>query len=285
MIHADDTDTTGGRTDNGTDGTERETVSGAGDAGIDHGEGRERRTRRDSAESRMSERAEAGGAVNRRTALRTLAVSGGAATAGCNLFSDPETATSTSGGTDSPPSTVTASPTDAPTDPPSATSTETPADDGAAYEKGEPALGTRWTGEVGPDNARPEHPRPQLVRGEWANLNGVWQFAGANEGESPPFDEDLKERILVPFPVESVLSGIERHETRMWYRRTFAVPDSWGVDAEPSDGSDRERLLLHFERVDWEATVYVNGEAVTTHQGGYDHFTADITDALSAEGP
>src|SRR5262245_4692194 len=84
-----------------------------------------------------------------------------------------------------------------------------------------PPLSTRWTGEVGPGNALPVYPRPQLTRPRWQNLNGVWQFASATAGQTPPFGKDLAERILVPYPVESALSGIMRHEERMWYRRTF----------------------------------------------------------------
>ncbi|MBQ0826041.1 PA14 domain-containing protein [Streptomyces tagetis] len=134
-------------------------------------------------------------------------------------------------------------------------------------------LSTRWADEVGPDNALPEYPRPQLTRDAWRNLNGRWQFAAATAGERPPVGKDLKERILVPYPVESRLSGVQRHEDRMWYRRTFTVPADWRI------GSDR-RLRLNFGAVDWRAEVYVNGTKVTEHQGGYDKFSADVTDAL-----
>lgn len=161
------------------------------------------------------------------------------------------------------------------------TQTRTVAVSEGGYEKQTPQLETPWTSEMGPDNAHPEYPRPQLVRPEWANLNGVWQFAEASEGESPPVGRNLDERILVPYPVESGLSGIKRHETWMWYRRRFSIPAEWNVG--PAD--DTGRLLLHLERVDWEATVYINGTKVTTHQGGYDHFEADITDALIEGGP
>ncbi|MCT2590308.1 glycoside hydrolase family 2 [Streptomyces sp. N2-109] len=139
--------------------------------------------------------------------------------------------------------------------------------------KSEYQLKTKWADEVGPDNALPEYPRPQLTRDAWKNLNGEWQFAGAEEGEQPPFGKNLDERILVPYPVESELSGIERHEERMWYRRTFTVPQGWKV-------GDRKRLNLNFDAVDWKADVYVNGTKVAGHKGGYDRFTADVTDAL-----
>ncbi|MGW3133111.1 PA14 domain-containing protein [Streptomyces sp. NPDC001076] len=134
-------------------------------------------------------------------------------------------------------------------------------------------LRTKWADQVGPRNAHPEYPRPQLTRGDWQNLNGTWQFAAAKAGEQPPVGKKLGERILVPYPVESQLSGLERHEDRMWYRRTFTVPAGWKI------GSGR-RLQLNFGAVDWRAEVYVNGTKVTEHQGGYDKFSADVTDAL-----
>src|SRR5581483_4343202 len=141
-----------------------------------------------------------------------------------------------------------------------------------------PPLTTPWTNQVGPHNALPDYPRPQLTRPRWQNLNGVWQFASATAGETPPFGQDLAERILVPYPVESALSGIMRHEQRMWYRRTFTVPASWQAGKE-------NRLLLHFGAVDYDTTVYVNGVEVAHHLGGYDAFTADITGALRGTGP
>ncbi|MEU1271694.1 PA14 domain-containing protein [Streptomyces sp. NPDC005799] len=134
-------------------------------------------------------------------------------------------------------------------------------------------LRTKWADQVGPDNAHPEYPRPQLTRADWRNLNGRWQFAAATAGERPPVGRNLAEHILVPYPVESQLSGLERHEDRMWYRRTFTVPAGWRI------GSGK-RLRLNFGAVDWRAEVYVNGTKVTEHQGGYDKFSADITDAL-----
>ncbi|PSL05945.1 glycosyl hydrolase family 2 [Haloactinopolyspora alba] len=133
---------------------------------------------------------------------------------------------------------------------------------------------TRWADDVDPDNPLPEYPRPQMTRDEWQNLNGTWQFAAAEEGEAPPFGQTLDEEIVVPYPVESELSELQRHEERMWYRRTFTVPEKWSG----------QRLKLNFGAVDYKATVYVNGEQVATHSGGYDAFTADITDALRPGG-
>ncbi|WP_030871646.1 glycoside hydrolase family 2 [Streptomyces sp. NRRL S-37] len=134
-------------------------------------------------------------------------------------------------------------------------------------------LSTEWADEVGPDNALPEYPRPQLTREQWRNLNGRWQFAAAEEGEQPPVGKTLKERILVPYPVESQLSGLQRHEDRMWYRRTFTVPRDWRIGSA-------KRLKLNFGAVDWRSEVYVNSVKVADHEGGYDKFSADVTDAL-----
>ncbi|BFU44105.1 LamG-like jellyroll fold domain-containing protein [Krasilnikovia sp. MM14-A1004] len=142
------------------------------------------------------------------------------------------------------------------------------------WHPGVPPLATPWTARVGPDNALPEYPRPQLTRTRWQNLNGVWQFAGADPGQAPPVGRDLGERVLVPYPIESALSGIQRHEDRMFYRRTFEVPAAWRVGAG-------NRLLLHFGAVDYDARVWVNGTPVATHRGGYDSFDADVTDALT----
>jgi hypothetical protein len=148
----------------------------------------------------------------------------------------------------------------------------------AARAEWRPANGplmTRWAKDVKPDNVHPEYPRPQLRRERWLNLNGVWQLAVAKKDEPPPFGKELPERILVPFPVESALSGVMKPAERLWYRRTFTVPAGWA----------RQRVLIHFGAVDWEATVYVNGKKVGTHQGGYDPFTFDVTDFLRPGGP
>lgn len=112
-----------------------------------------------------------------------------------------------------------------------------------------------------------------MKRADWVNLNGVWQFAAAKEGDAVPTGRDLAERILVPYPVESALSGVMRHEDRMVYRRRFVVPEGWKIGAG-------NRLLIHFDAVDQIAEVWVNGRQVGTHAGGYDRFTVDPTAAL-----
>lgn len=156
----------------------------------------------------------------------------------------------------------------------SAPTTETPNHpntESLAWSPAEPRMKTRWFDEVGPENALPEYPRPQMVREEWLNLNGLWEWRSASEGQEPPFGTTLPREILVPFPVESALSGIgAEHVERVWYRRTFTVPDAWAG----------QRVLLNFGAVDWESTVWVNEQEMGTHRGGYDAFTYDITDAL-----
>jgi hypothetical protein len=129
---------------------------------------------------------------------------------------------------------------------------------------------TRWAKDVSPATVHPEYPRPQLVRQDWLNLNGLWQFAEARSGESAPVGRNLAERILVPFPVESALSGVMRRAERVWYRRIFTIPAAWSG----------RRTLLHFGAVDWETTVWLNGKQLGQHLGGYDAFSFDITDAL-----
>ncbi|MFI5916262.1 LamG-like jellyroll fold domain-containing protein [Dactylosporangium sp. NPDC051541] len=152
-----------------------------------------------------------------------------------------------------------------------------PADAGTGWHAGIPPLATKWTSKVGPDNALPEYPRPQLTRDKWQNLNGVWEFARADAGQAVPTSQTLAERVLVPYPIESALSGIQRHEDRMWYRRTFTVPKNWKV-------GEGQRLQVHFGAVDYDAKVFVNGTQVATHRGGYDGFDVDVTDALNGTG-
>ena len=131
---------------------------------------------------------------------------------------------------------------------------------------------SRWAAQVDPKHPLPEYPRPQMVRQEWINLNGLWDYAIVPLESAAPESYDGK--ILVPYPVESALSGVKRPLTakqRLWYHRTFRAPDLAGG----------RRLLLHFGAVDWEAKVSVNGRAVGEHRGGYDPFTLDITDAVT----
>ena len=135
-------------------------------------------------------------------------------------------------------------------------------------------LTTPWGDRLDRKHPLPEYPRPQLVRRDWLNLNGPWEFAGAEAGEQPVFGRKLGERITVPFPVESLLSGIERREDHMFYRKLVTVPKGWGG----------KRIKLNFGAVDYQAKVWVNGKLVTEHTGGFTAFTADITGALRGKG-
>ena len=134
---------------------------------------------------------------------------------------------------------------------------------------------TRWAKEVSPQNALPEYPRPQMVRKEWMNLNGLWDLAITKKEELRP--NEFKQRILVPYPVESALSGvghIVKPDERVWYRRTVEIPGAW----------KDVRVLLNFGAVDWDCVVSVNGKETGKHTGGYSPFSIDITDALKPGG-
>ena len=138
-------------------------------------------------------------------------------------------------------------------------------------------LPTPWTAHVDPDNALPEYPRPQMARARWLNLNGLWNYLGrtrVNPAVQPPLPTAYPEQILVPYPPESALSGIKRHNDEMWYRRVFRLPADW----------QGQRVLLHFGAVDQIATVWVNDQQVAHHEGGFTGFSADITDALRGAG-
>src|SRR3954464_1686404 len=131
-------------------------------------------------------------------------------------------------------------------------------------------LATRWSKDVSPEKVHPEYPRPQMVRKDWLNLNGLWDLAIVSKDSAKP--AVFESRILVPFPVESALSGVKKmvsENERLWYRRTFELPSKWRG----------RRLLLNFGAVDFQAVVFVNGKEVGQHTGGYDGFTLDITEA------
>ncbi|MDI9565229.1 MAG: glycoside hydrolase family 2 TIM barrel-domain containing protein [Chloroflexota bacterium] len=130
---------------------------------------------------------------------------------------------------------------------------------------------TPWTSDVDPHLPHPEYPRPQMVREQWQNLNGMWDYQVTRKSASPP--EAFAGQILVPFPIESTLSGVRRQlhpDEELWYRRQFTVDPAWLPG----------RTLLHFGAVDWHCRVYVNGKYIGEHVGGYDPFSFDITDAL-----
>lgn len=133
---------------------------------------------------------------------------------------------------------------------------------------------TPWSGQVSVQRPLPEYPRPQLVRPRWQNLNGLWSYAisPAAATAMPPAEGQL----LVPFCVESSLSGVGRNvgpDSLLWYRTRFTAPPHGGT------------LLLHFGAVDWRTDVWLNGRWVGRHEGGYDPFSFDIAPFLHKKGP
>ncbi len=132
---------------------------------------------------------------------------------------------------------------------------------------------TKWADEVSPTNAHPEYPRPQMVRQDWQSLNGLWDYAITPKSQPCPRSFDGK--ILVPFAIESSLSGVGRTFTAddaLWYKTTFSVPSAW----------KGKRLMLNFEAVDWKAEVFVNDIKIGSHTGGYTHFSFDVTPYLKS---
>lgn len=132
---------------------------------------------------------------------------------------------------------------------------------------------TRWTDQVDEQMPWPEYPRPQMVRENWKNLNGKWQYAIQPKNEGKPVS--FQGEILVPFAVESSLSQVKKmvgEDNYLWYKRSFTAPET----------TENQRLLLHFGAVDWETVVFLNGEEVGTHKGGYDPFFFDISEYLKS---
>ena len=141
---------------------------------------------------------------------------------------------------------------------------------------------TPWGEELTEENVWPQYPRPSMKRQEWMNLNGVWRYFKRStinydyESRASSFSK----AILVPFPVESALSGImdksyssNRKATHM-YLRTFTLPETFSGKS----------VLLHFGAVDWRCYVYVNGQLAGTHDGGSVPFHFDITSLLKEGG-
>ncbi|MDR1331043.1 MAG: beta-galactosidase [Tannerella sp.] len=134
-------------------------------------------------------------------------------------------------------------------------------------------LKTDWAEKIKPAEVLPEYPRPLLERPLWLNLNGEWEYAILDKGKVEP--ETFDGRILVPFPVESSLSGVQKTVTEkqeLWYRRTFTLPSAW----------KGKHVKLNFGAVDWQADVFVNDILVGSHRGGYTPFSFDITPFLTS---
>lgn len=132
---------------------------------------------------------------------------------------------------------------------------------------------TAWAEKIDVKNVLPEYPRPIMERADWMNLNGLWNYAITPQGQPAP--QTFDGQILVPFPVESSLSGVAKRlgeKNELWYQRSFSVPSKW----------KGERVLLHFGAVDWKADVWVNNVKVGSHEGGFTPFSFDITGALKS---
>ncbi len=146
---------------------------------------------------------------------------------------------------------------------------------GAQWKPAGDKIKTDWAAKVDPENVLPEYPRPNMERAEWQNLNGVWEYAILPKGQVEP--AVFEGEILVPFAVESALSGVRKEvgeENELWYKRTFTVPSSW-------KGKD---ILLNFGAVDWKADVFVNDVLIGSHTGGFTPFSLNITPYLQGKG-
>lgn len=140
----------------------------------------------------------------------------------------------------------------------------------AETKKPEVKLSTPWTDQIDPDNVHGEYPRPIQQREKWKNLNGYWEVE-TKKMDTIPFGKKLSKQILVPFAVESFLSGLEEKTDDLLYRKTIEIPQDW----------NGQQIMLNFEGVDYDAVVYVNGKEVGDHQGAFDYFSFDITPFLT----
>lgn len=141
------------------------------------------------------------------------------------------------------------------------------------YQPVEGKIMTEWATQVTPENVHQEYPRPQMTRENWVNLNGLWDYAIKPKGQAVPTSFDGE--ILVPFAVESALSGVGKtvgKDNELWYSTTFTTPKK----------SSKDKVLLHFGASDWETEVFVNGQSIGIHKGGYDPFDFDITEQLKS---
>lgn len=144
------------------------------------------------------------------------------------------------------------------------------------YSQWKPAgdkIKTSWADKIDIRNVLPEYPRPIMERKDWINLNGLWNYAVLPAGDREP--ENYTGKILVPFAIESSLSGVQKtlgKENELWYNREFTVPGSW----------KNKDILLHFGAVDWKAEIYINDIKIGTHTGGFTPFYFNITPYLTS---
>lgn len=146
---------------------------------------------------------------------------------------------------------------------------------GAQWKPAGDRIKTIWAEKIDTANVLSEYPRPLLTRTSWQNLNGLWYYAITKAGSPEP--QNYAGRILVPFAIESSLSGVQKNvgpENELWYRRTFSVPPAW----------KGKQVLIHFGAVDWRTEVYVNEIKIGSHQGGYTPFSFNITPFLNRSG-
>lgn len=133
---------------------------------------------------------------------------------------------------------------------------------------------TKWAEQVNPKNVLPEYPRPLMERSQWMNLNGEWEYAVRPVGATEPTTFDGN--ILVPFAIESSLSGVQKEvgeKNELWYKRVFTVPTAW----------KGKEVMLNFGAVDWKADVFVNDILIGSHKGGYTPFSFNITPYLNGK--
>ncbi|MFV5686057.1 glycoside hydrolase family 2 protein [Flavobacterium sp. GB2R13] len=133
---------------------------------------------------------------------------------------------------------------------------------------------TEWANKVDPNHVLPEYPRPIMERKEWKNLNGLWNYAIQEVGKSAPAKYDGQ--ILVPFAVESSLSGVMKEvgaKNELWYDTSFTIESNW----------KGQNILLHFGAVDWKTEVWLNGVKIGSHTGGYTPFSFDITPFITGK--
>jgi beta-galactosidase/beta-glucuronidase len=145
----------------------------------------------------------------------------------------------------------------------------------ASWKVVEGKITTPWAEKVNPSAPLPEYPRPQMVRDTWYNLNGLWSYAIVPSSAAQP--ESFQGEILVPFAVESALSGVGKRvgkENKLWYKRSVTLPKSF----------KGKTVLLNFGAVDWQCEVFVNGVSAGKHEGGYDPFSLDITKHIKSSG-